>query len=155
PISRMQLGPRSSYRRRTELNTECLWKLAQAVCCRPGTVREAVLHTNPTLFESGRSVRFYEVRVPDGGVAGGRRRNMIYGTDQFVRTVCAKATSGATLDELAVALRAATKCTTEQAVRLVEKLIDAQILVPDVYVPTVGDSPARGLASQLARVSTS
>jgi thiopeptide-type bacteriocin biosynthesis protein len=146
--TRLTLGPLSAARRYSRLDTSYLTALAEAAARDP-PVRAALRYLpNQTLYRTADRVRYVE-RRPDGD---GRAYYLVsLDDDDTLRRTLERAAAGATIDDLAAAVRGNDAVITPQeAYDYVHSLIDHQVVVSDLEPPMTGGEPGRQLASRLA-----
>lgn len=143
--TRLELVPRSAYRRVTRLDMSYLYALARAVAARP-QVRESLRYApNSTSARLGDRLHFVETRLADG-----RRTSHVVAAeiDDDLDLVLTRSAGGARCGDLVEAL-CASGCDEPDAWEYVGALIDSQILVPDLLPGVTGPEPMDGLLTAL------
>ncbi|MGW7442949.1 lantibiotic dehydratase [Kitasatospora sp. NPDC054795] len=143
----LELGPSSSYRRRTGLDFGYLGALTADLRRRPEVRRHLVHRPNSSLYRSAGRLRYVEVLRTD---AGPTHRLVEVEPAPWLLAAVDRAGSGARPDELVAAVLAAEPDVEPgEARRAVEELIEHQILVPELVPPVSGPEPLADLLAQV------
>ncbi|MGW7582517.1 lantibiotic dehydratase [Kitasatospora sp. NPDC054768] len=143
----LELGPSSSYRRRTGLDFGYLGALTADLRRRPEVRRHLVHRPNSSLYRSAGRLRYVEVLRTD---AGPTHRLVEVEPAPWLLAAVDRAGSGARPDELVAAVLAAEPDVEPgEARRAVEELIEHQILVPELAPPVSGPEPLADLLAQV------
>lgn len=145
--TRLAVEPRVSCRRRSRLDVDYVFDLADALAA-DGSLRERLAYRpNATLYPAGDRLRYVE-----RGRDGGERTYRLVGVEGSpeLSAVLARAGDGATLEELA-AVVVGGDVDADEARRFVEELVEAQLLVPDLGLSLTGPEPPGALAEVLRR----
>ena len=132
--TRIDVGPRADYRRKTRLDMDYLGGLVAEVQKHHDLRETLILRPNNSLYPIGGRLRMGEVQVK----AGERHYHLVaLDNDEFLSGTLLRATAGATLADLAQGLVNA-EVTLPEAKEYIHELIDNQVLVPDLEPPTTG-----------------
>ena len=144
--TRLELAGRDEYRRDTQVDADVLHGIASALAHDAAMGGEARLHPNDSCYRAAGQVRFVQASQD-----GPRRSHRLAALPDrtAVRTVLARAAHGATATELADAL-AGDGHDPQSARRFVDRLVDRQLLVPDVALPVTAAAPTAALVDALA-----
>ncbi|MFF2542926.1 lantibiotic dehydratase [Kitasatospora sp. NPDC058063] len=143
----LELGPSSSYRRRTGLDFGYLGALTADLRRRPEVRRHLVHRPNSSLYRSAGRLRYVEVLRTD---AGPTHRLVEVEPVPWLLAAVDRAGPGARPDELVAAVVAAEPDVEPgEAGRAVEELIEHQILVPELELPVSGPEPLADLLAQV------
>jgi len=147
--TRIELAPRAEYRRRTRLDNDYLFVLADALARDPA-IRDALSwRPSSSIYRAAGRLRYAAARLQ-----GSERTYHLVAVDPspYVDAVLARAAGGERLDRLAGALVADDPdVTLAEAGAFVAELVDAQLLVPELGVHVTGPEPIDALLDQLAR----
>jgi lantibiotic biosynthesis protein len=149
--SRLSLDGLESYRRRTRLDMDYLFALAEDLERSPDLRPGLRFRPNSSLYAAAGRLRYAESRIQ-----GFARIHQLVAADEnpFVAEALRRAHGGAKPEEIARALVESDpdgEIAVEEAAEFVGELIDAQILVSDLPPPVTGRDPAEDLADQLAQ----
>lgn len=142
------LAPRAEYRRRTRLDNDYLFALADAIGKDEAARERLRYRPNSSLYRVGGRLRYAEARL-----AGKDRSYHLVSIEPtpYLDATLARAAAGARLGELAAALVADDPdVTLEEARGYLGELVDAQILVPRLDVAVTGPEPLDAFLAQLA-----
>ncbi len=144
----LELGPRAGYRRRTRIDNDYLFALADALAREPEARERLRLRPNSSLYEVADRLRYACARLD------GRQRSyhlVSVEPTPYLRATLARAAAGARRRELAEALvRDDEAIALDEALTYVDELIEAQLLVPELGISITGTEPIDALAGQLA-----
>ena len=148
--TRLRLAPREDYRRRTRLDMDYLFALAEELEASPELRASLLFRPNSSLYRAAGRWRYAESRLQ-----GFQRIHQLVGVDAspYLDATLDRAAAGATPGELARALVASDpdgEIALEEAEEFVTELIDTQLLVSDLAPPVTGREPVEDLAAQLA-----
>jgi len=144
----LELAPRADYRRRTRLDNDYLYVLADELARSPAKDRMR-LRPNSSLYSIAGRVRFAATRV----VNKDRRYELVAAErTPYLEATLERAKSGALAGELAEAL-VADDVTLEEARAYVDELVEAQLLVPELGIHVTGPEPIDGMLVQLRAAS--
>jgi lantibiotic biosynthesis protein len=144
--SRLELEERPHYRRHTRLDMDYLTALVRALETEAGIRQRLSFRPNSSLYRAGGRIRYAESRL-DGTL---RSYHLVAVDDSVeLEAVLARASAGATPDELAAAL-AGDGIPVEEAKEFIDELIDAQVLVSDVQPALTGAEPVPALIEAMA-----
>ncbi len=141
------LAAPSAHRRRTRVDNDVLFQLAQRLAADPQARARLALSPNTSLVELAGRLRYAEART-------GRDRGLSYHLvsaepTPYLRATLARARDGATLPTLAEALVADDPdVTLDEATAYVGELIDAQLLVGALGVTVTGPEPIDAMIAQ-------
>jgi len=143
--TKLQLVPRSEYRRRTRIDNDYLFVLVAELAKDPQVRAKLKFRPSSSLYRSAGRLRYAEARL-----VGEERSYQLVSVEPtpYLEATLARATDGATHDELAVPL-AGDDITIEEARAYVDQLITAQILVPELGIYITGPEPIDGLLGRL------
>jgi thiopeptide-type bacteriocin biosynthesis protein len=150
--TRLELGQRQYYARRTRLNMEYLCGLVENITAAPGLRRELVFRPNTSLHPA--AGRYHHLR---GRADGESRTYELVATDRMpaLDATLQRAACGETANALALALTADSGgITREDAEGFIAQLIESQVLVPDLTPPVTGGEPLDHVIEQLDRPAT-
>ena len=151
--TRLELGPRGRYRRRTRLDMECLCSLADRLSSEPARRSALRFHCNATLHLA--AGKYHHVR---GDWQEGGRAFQLLETDPTpaLDATLLRAASGATAGELASALVASDpEIAPEEADAFLGRLIESQLLVAELVPPVTGREAILYMAEQLEQAKAS
>ncbi len=142
----LSLGPRSEYRRRTRLDNDYLFVLADVLTKQPEVRARLVYRPNNSLYAIAGRMRYAAARL-----AGSERRYHLVGVEPtpYLAATLARAAHGAKLGDLAAPL-VDDEITLPEAQAYIDELVDAQVLLPDLGVFVTGPEPIDGFLAQLA-----
>jgi thiopeptide-type bacteriocin biosynthesis protein len=149
--SRLSLAGRERYRRRTRLDMDYLFALAEDLERSPDLRPSLRFRPNSSLYAAAGRLRYAESRLQ-----GFARIHQLVAADEnpYLEEALRRAHGGATPGEIAQALVESDpdgEIAIEEAAGFAGELIDAQILVSDLPPPVTGREPAEDLADQLAQ----
>lgn len=149
--TRLEIGPRTTYYRRSRLDMEYLCNLADKVSSDPALHGLLSFRPNTSLyFAAG---RYHHTQ---GYVENGARAYRLVATDPspFLAATLERAASGATPCELASALvKDDPEIGIDDAQRYLRQLIESQVLVSDLTPPITGPEPIEDMLAQLDSLS--
>jgi thiopeptide-type bacteriocin biosynthesis protein len=151
--TRLELGPRSRYRRSTRLDMEYLCNLAEHLSADPARRSNLCFQRNSTLHLA--AGKYHHVR---GAWQDGNRVFQLVATGHTpaLEATLSRAASGATAGILAAALAESDpEIAPEDAEAFVGRLIDSQLLVSDLVPPVTGAEAVRSMVEQLERARAS
>lgn len=144
--TRLTLGPRSEYRRRTRLDNDYLFLLVARLADQPDVRTKLRFRPSSSIYRVAGQLRYAEARL-DGTE---RSYHLVSVTlTPYLEATLARAATGAPLEELAAPL-VGDDISIDEARAYVDELIGAQILVPDLGIHITGPEPIDGLLLQLA-----
>ncbi len=149
--SRLELGPRDEYRRRSRPSSRALFSLARHMAARPELRDQVRYHVNSSTLQVGDRLKLV-VRDDANGNYPKYAAIAVERTPELDRLLAA-AGAGATRADLARALMDADPDLEEDEVQaLVADVIDAQVLVDDLTPSITGPDPTERLLERLAPV---
>ena len=145
--TRLQLAPRAAAHRHTRLDNDFLFALCADLGRDPFVRGHLRYRTNTSLYQAAGRLRYAEARL-----AGPVRTYHLVAVDRtpYLDALLARATAGATLDELIAVLTADPDIATEEAGAFIHEVIDAQLLVAELAPAVTGREPTLGIAETLA-----
>jgi thiopeptide-type bacteriocin biosynthesis protein len=145
--TRLELGPRASYRRHTRLDGDYLSKVCEALGRDRAVRRTLVFRPNSSLYRAAGRLRYAEARL-----AGTLRAHHLVAVEpsEPLELMLSRARAGARLDELTAAL-VDDQIGADEAEAFVHELIDAQLLVSELAPQVTGGEPVHDLIAQLRR----
>jgi thiopeptide-type bacteriocin biosynthesis protein len=143
--TRLELAPRAEYRRRTRLDNDYLFVLADELARLPENRQRLVFRPNTSLYPTAGRLRYAATEV-----AGKERRYQLVAVEPtpYLEATLARARDGARLRDLAAAL-VDSEITADEASTFVDELVNAQLLVPDLGIHVTGPEPIDGMLAQL------
>ncbi len=143
--TKLELAPRGEYRRRTRLDNDYLFVLADELGKRPEVREQLIYRPNTSIYQIAGRLRFAAARLD-----GKERKYHLVSVEPtpYLEATLARAAGGARLAELAAPL-VDPEITVEEARGFVEELVAAQLLVPELGVHITGPEPIDGLLAQL------
>jgi thiopeptide-type bacteriocin biosynthesis protein len=144
----LELGPLSEYRRRTRIDNDYLFALADALAREPGARARLRYRINSSLYEVAERIRYACAKL-----SGQHRSYHLVSVEptSYLRATLARASSGARRDELAEALvRDDDSIELAEAQAYIDELIEAQLLVPELGISITGPEPVDAFVEQLA-----
>src|SRR6266536_176178 len=145
--TRLRLEGPARYRRRTRLDMDYLWALADAVERDPRMRGELDYRPNSSLYQVGDRLLFAEELRGQAGIS---YRLVAVDTTPYLTQTLTRARDGARLGALADAL-VSDDITRADADGYLAELADSQILVADIRPQLTGPPPAGTLAASLER----
>jgi thiopeptide-type bacteriocin biosynthesis protein len=143
--TRLSIAGRHRYRRHTRLDMDYLFALTNAITREPALRNSLIFHVNNSLHRISGIVRYVESRLEDKV----RSYHLVAVEDaDYLTATLKRAASGATPDALAVAL-VDEEVTLDEAREYIARLIDSQILTPDIALVVSGPEPVHPLIEQL------
>ncbi|HEY6929878.1 MAG TPA: lantibiotic dehydratase [Thermoanaerobaculia bacterium] len=143
--TRLVLGERETYRRRSRLDMDYLFALAQALGNQPSLRKGLEYRPNSSLYRAAGRHHYVEVRL-DGK---NRTHHLVAVEDsKELRATLDRAAGGARFEELVAGL-AGRNASRNEAEEYVGELIDSQILSPDLTLFVTGPDPTEALAARL------
>jgi lantibiotic biosynthesis protein len=144
-VTSLQLAPRSEYRRRTRIDNDYLFALADHIARSPEARAKLSYRPNTSLYQSAGRVR-YAVAQLDGK----ERRYHLASAEltPYLESTLALAVSGVTRADLATAL-VSDEVTLDEATAFIDELIEEQLLVSELGVQVTGDEPVDAFIGQL------
>ncbi len=142
----IELQPRAEYRRRTRLDNDYLFVLADALARDRGVRERLTLRPNTSIYRIASRLRYAAARLD------GKERNYHLVSvlpTPYLDATLERAKDGAKLADLAAPL-VDEEVTLDEARAYVNELIDAQLLIPDLGVHVTGPEPIDGMIDQLA-----
>jgi lantibiotic biosynthesis protein len=143
--TRLRLEGPARYRRRTRLDMDYLWALADAVERDPRLRGELDYRPNSSLYQVGDRLLFAEELRGQAGIS---YRLVAVDTTPYLMQTLTRARDGARLGALAAAL-VSDDITRADADGYLAELADSQILVADIRPQLTGPPPAGSLAASL------
>jgi thiopeptide-type bacteriocin biosynthesis protein len=148
--TRLELPKRESYGRRSRIDMDYVFSLAEALGRDP-RIRGALPYSpNSSLYKNGNRLHYAEARL-----AGTTRSYHLVAVDaeEYLETTLRRARGGASLESLAASLADDDdEVTLEDAREFVHELVDNQILVSHLTPPITGDEATRVLLEDLHAV---
>lgn len=143
------LGPRSGYRRHTQLDGAYLAALCEALHGDPDVRNGLIYRTSTGLYSIGQQIRYPEARWAHA-TGTGECQLMAIERTPYVDAVIARAETGATLRELTDSVREEDPTISrEDAEAFVLSLVESQVLVSDLAPAVTGPPPLDGIISLL------
>ncbi len=147
--TRIEIGPRAAYWRRTRLDMEYLCNLAQKISSDPLLQTQLSFRPNTSLyFAAGR------YHHSQGYLSDDIRSYRLIATEPtpYLAATLERASAGATADSLASALvNDDPAIIMDEAREYVRQLIESQVLVSDLVPPITGPEPMEDMLAQLDR----
>ena len=150
--TKLELGPRSQYARRSRLDMEYLCNLADKIIADPGLRAGIKFRPNTSLYLA--AGRYHHVQ---GHFVDKVRVYKLVATEYtpYLAVTLERAGGGATPGELATALvKDDPDILLAEAEAYIGQLIDSQVLVPEVVPPITGPEPAADMIVQLQTPET-
>lgn len=150
--TRLQIGPRKDYWRRSRLDMEYLCNLAEKIVADPLLRAHLSFRPNTSLYLA--AGRYHHVQ---GYFIDNVRAYRLIATDftSYLAVTLERAAAGATPEELASALVADDPdIALDEAQAYIGQLIESQILVSDVVPPITGPEPIDDMIAQLNKPET-
>jgi thiopeptide-type bacteriocin biosynthesis protein len=147
--TRLHLGPRSDYWRRSRLDMEYLCNLAEKISSDACQQRQLYFRTNTSLYLA--AGRYHHAQ---SYIANDVRCYRLIATDPtpYLTATLERASSGATPAELVLALvKDDPEIDNQEAGKFVRQLIESQILVSELTPPITGPEPLEYMLAQLER----
>lgn len=143
--TKLVLAPRAEYRRRTRLDNDYLFVLADALIRAPEVRARLVYRPNNSLYVIAGRMRYAAARL-----SGSERRYHLVAVEPtpYLEATLGRAANGAKLGDLAAAL-VDDEITLPEAQAFIDELVDAQVLLPDLSVYVTGPEPIDGFLAQL------
>jgi thiopeptide-type bacteriocin biosynthesis protein len=142
----LELEGRRRYRRHTRLDMDYLTALVRALEIDVRIRRRLSFRPNSSLYRAGGRVRYAESRL-DGTL---RSYHLVAVDDSAeLEAMLARASAGATPDELAAAL-VGDEISVDEANEFIDELIDAQLLVSDLEPALTGPEPVPAVIEAIA-----
>jgi lantibiotic biosynthesis protein len=144
--TRLHLQARERYQRRSRLDTDYLWALAEAVERDPQLRKIFVYEPNSSLYEAAGRLRLAEARLGDNG-----RSYHLVAIDKspYLTAALERAQGGAALEAVAEVLVDG-EISRAEAEEYVAELAGNQLLVTDARPLVTGDEPVCGLVANLS-----
>jgi thiopeptide-type bacteriocin biosynthesis protein len=146
--TRIELAPRAEYRRRTRLDNDYLFLLADALAREPSVRAGLRFRPNSSIYRIAGRIRYAAAQLD-----GAARSYHLVSVEPapYLDAALARAAGGARLAEIAEALVGADpEVELEEAAAYVSELVEAQLLVPELGVYVTGPEPIDGFLDQLA-----
>jgi thiopeptide-type bacteriocin biosynthesis protein len=146
--TRLELGPRAVYWRRSRLDMEYLCNLANKISSDPTLQGRVSFRPNTSLYLA--AGRYHHAR---SYLAENVRSYRLVATEptSYLDATLERASSGATADSLSSALvKDDPAISVEEAQAYVRQLIESQLLVSDLVPPITGPEPVNHMLSQFA-----
>ncbi len=141
--TRIELAPLAAYRRRTRIDNDYLFVLANELASAHRD--RVIVRPNNSLYRIAGRLRCAVARVENKD----RRYDLIsIDPTPYLEATLARAATGATTGDLAAALVDG-EITLEEAGGYIAELVTAQVLVPDLGIYVTGPEPIEGLIAQL------
>jgi thiopeptide-type bacteriocin biosynthesis protein len=149
--TRFVLAPMSEYRRRTRLDNDYLFVLADELVRDPSIRARLTYRPNTSIYRIAGRIRYAMARL-----SGAERRYHLVSVDPtlYLEATLQRAANGARPDELAAPL-VDDEITLDDANGYIAELIEAQLLLPDLGVYVTGPEPIDGFLAQLAAADIS
>ena len=148
--TRLTVGARDSYWRRSRLDMEYLCNLAEKIVADPGLRRQLLFRPNSSLYLA--AGRYHHVQ---GYFIEEARAYRLVATDftPYLSATLKRAAASSTPFALASALvHDDPEIALEEAEAYIGQLIESQVLVSDIVPPMTGPEPIDDMISQLAQV---
>jgi thiopeptide-type bacteriocin biosynthesis protein len=145
--TRLEIGPRSAYWRRSRLDMEYLCNLAHKISSDPTLRGQISFRPNTSLYLA--AGRYHHSR---GYLSGSVRSYRLIATEPtpYLVDTLARASAGATAESLSSALVADDPAVSmDEARAYVHQLIESQVLVSDLLPPITGPEPVDDMLPQL------
>jgi thiopeptide-type bacteriocin biosynthesis protein len=149
--TRLALAPTSEYRRRTRLDNDYLFVLADALVRDPAIRARLTYQPNSSMYRIAGQIRYAAALL-----SGAERRYHLVSADPtpYLDATLERAAHGARPGELATAL-VDNEITLDEASAYIAELIEGQLLLPDLGVYVTGPEPIDGFLAQLAAAELS
>jgi thiopeptide-type bacteriocin biosynthesis protein len=147
--TRLEIGPRTAYWRRSRLDMEYLCNLAQKISSDPVLQGQLLFRPNTSLYLAAGRYHHAQSHVSDA-----LRSYRLIATEPtpYLANTLARASAGATVECLASALvKDDPEVTMDEAREYVRQLIASQVLVSDLVPPITGPEPVDDMLAQLDR----
>jgi thiopeptide-type bacteriocin biosynthesis protein len=143
--TKLELAPRSEYRRRTRLDNDYLFVLVGELVKLPEVRDRLTFRPNNSLYRSAGRLRYAGAQLVDKD----RSYHLIsVEPTPYLEATLERVKDGATRDQLAQPL-VDDDITIDDARAYVDELIEAQLIVPDLGIFVTGPEPIDGLLGQL------
>ncbi|HTR49844.1 MAG TPA: lantibiotic dehydratase, partial [Kofleriaceae bacterium] len=141
----LELAPKAEYRRRTRIDNDYLFVLAEQLAGRAETRAKLTYRPNTSMYRHAGRIRYAVARME-----GTERRYHLAAVDAtpYIEATLARAASGARRDVLAAAL-VGDEVALEDATAFIDELIEEQLLVSELGVFVTGSEPLDALLDQL------
>jgi thiopeptide-type bacteriocin biosynthesis protein len=145
--TRLVLAERARYQRHTQLDTDYLLLLSDALARQPELRRTLTFHVNSTLYRARECFRYLEVRRIGEGWT---HHQIALEAADYLEATLGRARDGATFQALVEGLRQDDPgATVEEALEYIDGLIDSQVLISELRPNVTGKQPSDVLPSQL------
>ncbi len=149
----LTLEPGEKHWRRTRMDRGLTSKLVHHLEQSRALRESATVYPNTSLYRTANRLRYIEFTVDE---YGSRNYQLVAVTeDSYLLDVLARASGGATIEQLATAIAAEASVSVEEAAGYIHELIDAQILILDLELPITGPDLIDALAERLRGVPES
>ncbi|WP_257448450.1 lantibiotic dehydratase [Archangium lipolyticum] len=148
--TRLSLAGHADYQRRTRLDMGLLVVLSESLAREPAQRERLTWRPNSSIYRAAGQLRFSEVLPSTSGQEGRAYRATSLTPSEYLELTLEKARHGVRRGALAEALAAHDPdIDLEDAEQFIDKLIDSQVLVPDLEPPVTGIDPALALVQAL------
>lgn len=145
--TRLEIGPRSEYWRRSRLDMEYLCNLAQTISFDPLLQAQLIFRPNTGLYLA--AGRYHHAQSYLSNDVRSYRLIATEPTPHLTNTL-ERAASGATVESLSAALvQDDPEVAIEEALAYVRQLIESQLLVSDLVPPITGPEPVEHMLARL------
>lgn len=143
--TKLELAPRSEYRRRTRLDNDYLFVLVGELVKSPEVRDKLTYRPNSSLYRSAGRLRYAGAQLVDKD----RSYHLIsVESTPYLEATLERVKDGATREQLAQPL-VDEDITIDDARGYIDELIEAQVIVPDLGIFVTGPEPIDGLLGQL------
>ncbi|HKD78060.1 MAG TPA: lantibiotic dehydratase [Candidatus Angelobacter sp.] len=145
--TRLEIGPRTEYRRRSRLDMEYLCNLAQKISFDPVLQLQLSFRPNSSLYLAAGRYHHAQSYLTDNV-----RSYRLIGTDEtsYLTDTLKQASAGASVETLASALtKDSPAITTDEAREFIQQLIQSQLLISDLVPPITGAEPMDDMLARL------
>lgn len=145
--TRLEIGPRAEYRRRSRLDMEYLCNLVQNIISDPVLLQQLSFRPNTSLYLAGG--RYHHAQ---SYFATGVRSYRLIATEEtsYLADTLKRASGGATVESLASTLTTDDAgITIDEARAYIGQLIQSQLLVSDLAPPITGPEPIDDMLARL------
>jgi thiopeptide-type bacteriocin biosynthesis protein len=145
--TKLELAPRSEYRRRTRVDNDYLFVLVDELVKQPEVRERLTYRPNSSLYRAAGRLRYAGAQLVDKD----RSYHLIsVEPTPYLDATLERVRNGATREQLAQPL-VDEDITIDDARAYVDELIEAQLIVPDLGIFVTGPEPIDGLLGQLER----
>lgn len=148
PVTRLEVGSLESYQRHTRLDMDYVSRLADDLIRDPRVRHALIYRPNSSLYRVAGQMRYAEVRLDSRGRT---HQSVALELTEYLEAALHRASSGVSQSAIVEAV-SALDVEPDDAANFVQELIDAQVVVPDLWPPLTGPEPMRELARRLGQL---